>query len=79
VKKDRGGVSAGDNLRWEISGSDGELLITSRTPGNGNLQAIELGLSVDGSGQPELTGVSADATPSAVEALPAPAGNVARL
>ena len=42
----RGGVSAGDNLRWEISGSDGGLLITSRTPGNGNLQAIELGLSV---------------------------------
>lgn len=75
----RGGVSAGDNLRWEISGSDGELLITSRTPGNGNLQAIELGLSVGGSGQPELTEVSADATPSAVEALPAPAGNVARL
>jgi predicted dehydrogenase len=40
----RGGVSAGDNLRWEISGSQGELLITSLTPGNGNLQAVELEL-----------------------------------
>ena len=75
----RGGVSAGDNLRWEISGSDGELLITSRTPGNGNLQAIELGLSVRSSGQPELTAIPAPATPSTVKVPAAPAGNVARL
>ena len=72
-------MSAGDNLRWEISGRAGELLITSRTPGNGNLQAIELGLSVSGSGQPELAAMPAPATPSALQAPPAPAGNVARL
>jgi predicted dehydrogenase len=80
----RGGVSAGQNFRWEISGSHGELVITSSTPANGNLQAIELELTArteDG----ELTSVALapgaedDVLTRAVAELPAPAANVARL
>jgi predicted dehydrogenase len=79
----RGGASAGENLRWEISGSHGELLITSRTPGNGNLQAVELDLKArTGDAQPaQVTAAPGkdDEITRAVDALPAPAANVARL
>jgi predicted dehydrogenase len=40
----RGGTSRGDNFRWEINGSEGDLVLTA--PGvNGNLQTAELTLS----------------------------------
>jgi predicted dehydrogenase len=39
----RGGFSRGDNLRWEINGTEGDLVLSA--PGvNGNLQAAELKL-----------------------------------
>ncbi|MFB4263205.1 Gfo/Idh/MocA family protein [Nonomuraea sp. GTA35] len=39
----RGGFSRGDNFRWEINGTDGDLVLTA--PGiNGNLQALDLRL-----------------------------------
>lgn len=38
----RGGVSRGQNLRWEINGSDGDLVLTSVT---GNLQVADLSLA----------------------------------
>lgn len=37
----RGGVSRGDNLRWEINGTEGDLVLTST---NGNLQIADLTL-----------------------------------
>jgi predicted dehydrogenase len=76
----RGGVSRGDNLRWHISGSRGELLITSRTPGNGNLQAIELALEGASGAETTLHPIALPTPPAGTPALPAgPAGNVARL
>jgi predicted dehydrogenase len=75
----RGGVSRGDNLRWQISGSDGELLITSATPGNGNLQAVELRLEGACGAQSALHLIDIPG-PQPGPPLPAgPAGNVARL
>ncbi|GAA4573247.1 Gfo/Idh/MocA family protein [Planotetraspora kaengkrachanensis] len=39
----RGGFSRGDNLRWEINGTDGDLILTA--PGaNGNLQVADVKL-----------------------------------
>jgi predicted dehydrogenase len=38
----RGGASRGDNLRWEINGTEGDLVITAP---NGNLQVMELTLA----------------------------------
>ncbi|SDK34288.1 Predicted dehydrogenase [Nonomuraea maritima] len=39
----RGGFSRGDNFRWEINGTEGDLVLTA--PGiNGNLQALDLRL-----------------------------------
>ncbi|EIL95383.1 Gfo/Idh/MocA family protein [Rhodanobacter spathiphylli] len=43
----RGGVSRGDNLRWEINGTEGDLVITSSV---GNLQVADL-LLLGGSGK----------------------------
>lgn len=40
----RGGLSRAGNLRWEINGTDGDLLLTSPAP-NGNIQATELVLA----------------------------------
>jgi predicted dehydrogenase len=40
----RGGLSRAGDLRWEINGTDGDLLITSSAP-NGNVQATELVLA----------------------------------
>lgn len=37
----RGGVSRGDNLRWEINGSEGDLVVSSA---NGNIQVADLKL-----------------------------------
>ncbi|MEU4673453.1 hypothetical protein AB0F91_37245 [Amycolatopsis sp. NPDC023774] len=38
----RGGVSRGDNLRWEINGTAGDIVLTSS---NGNFQVADLTLS----------------------------------
>ncbi|MEU7630806.1 Gfo/Idh/MocA family oxidoreductase [Nocardia sp. NPDC049220] len=40
----RGGLSRAGDLRWEVNGTDGDLLVSSPLP-NGNLQAIELVLA----------------------------------
>ena len=40
----RGGLSRAGDLRWEINGTDGDLLVTSAVP-NGNIQATELDLA----------------------------------
>ncbi|MGK2868024.1 MAG: Gfo/Idh/MocA family protein [Mycobacterium sp.] len=40
----RGGLSRAGDLRWEINGTDGDLLVTSPAP-NGNMQATELVLA----------------------------------
>lgn len=40
----RGGLSRAGDLRWEINGTDGDLLVTSPAP-NGNVQATELVLA----------------------------------
>ena len=40
----RGGLSRAGDLRWEINGTDGDLLVTSPAP-NGNVQATELMLA----------------------------------
>jgi predicted dehydrogenase len=76
----RGGVSRGDNLRWQISGSEGELLITSAAPGNGNLQAVELSLEGAAGRETALHPIEIPGPRAGAAALPSgPAGNVARL
>lgn len=76
----RGGVSRGDNLRWQVSGSNGELLITSATPGNGNLQAVELRLEGASGADTTLHAIDIPGSRAGAPELPAgPAGNVARL
>ena len=76
----RGGVSRGDNLRWHVSGSAGELVISSATAGNGNLQAVELTLDGATGEETALHPISVPAPPALAPALPAgPANNVARL
>jgi predicted dehydrogenase len=77
----RGGVSRGSNLRWEISGTRGELLITSTTPGNGNLQAVGLQLTGGRDDDDRLAPLPVTDDPGAeIAAVPeGPARNVARL
>jgi predicted dehydrogenase len=73
----RGGVSRGDNFRWEINGTLGDLVLTSTV---GNLQVVD----------PVLAGARGDASEVEVLSVPAeyelaakapsgPAANVARL
>ncbi len=73
----RGGVSRGDNFRWEINGSEGDLILTSPV---GNMQLVPP-LLFGGCG--EAVEVEAMSVPSEYELVPAapegPAGNVARL
>jgi predicted dehydrogenase len=77
----RGGVSRAENFRWAISGTDGELLLTSTTPGNGNLQAIDLQLSGAFGDDATMSDIAIpDLDPETVRRLPpGPARNVARL
>jgi predicted dehydrogenase len=76
----RGGVSRGDNLRWQLSGSEGELLITSMTPGNGNLQAIDLLLGGARGTEANLQPLVLPGADAETVSLPTgPAANVARL
>jgi predicted dehydrogenase len=53
----RGGTSRGDNFRWEINGTDGDLVLTSAW---GNVQTAPLTLS---GGRDEATGVAALTVP----------------
>jgi predicted dehydrogenase len=76
----RGGVSRGDNLRWQLSGSEGELLITSTTPANGNLQAIDLLLQGARGAEARLQPLAIPGAATESASLPTgPAANVARL
>ena len=74
----RGGVSRGDNLRWEINGTDGDLVLTSA---NGNLQVADLtllGARRDEASVSELRAPDAYYTDVARD-LTGPAHNVAQL
>ncbi|VFR32319.1 putative oxidoreductase [plant metagenome] len=73
----RGGVSRGDNFRWEINGSKGDLVLTSPV---GNLQVINPSLF---GAQGDATAVQPLAVPPEYDLAPGapegPAANVARL
>jgi predicted dehydrogenase len=73
----RGGVSRGDNLRWEINGSEGDLVLTSPV---GNLQVLDPTLQ---GGRDEAATVEVLPIPTAYDLAPTapagPAANVARL
>lgn len=73
----RGGISRGDNFRWEINGSKGDLVLTSPV---GNLQVINP-LLLGGQGSDH--GVQPLPVPSGCDFAPhapdGPAANVARL
>ncbi len=73
----RGGTSRGDNLRWEINGSEGDLVLTSPI---GNLQVVAPtlhgGRGNDTSVRPLAIPAGHDLAPSAPDG---PAANVARL
>lgn len=73
----RGGLSRAGDLRWEINGTDGDMLVTSPAP-NGNVQATELVLA---GGHGTDTQVQQLAVPDDVagSGLHIPARNVARL
>lgn len=75
----RGGVSRGDNFRWEINGSEGDLVLTA---GWGNMQVAELtlagGRGTDSAVQPlEVPASYLDGVPA--ELSRSVAGGVARL
>jgi predicted dehydrogenase len=77
----RGGVSRTENFRWTITGTDGELLITSSTPANGNIQAIALrleGAFGADTAMAELEIPDRD-HPAIADIVAGPARNVARL
>jgi predicted dehydrogenase len=76
----RGGVSPAENFRWAITGTDGELVLTSSTSGNGNIQAIDLHLSGAFGADIAIADIPVpDRDEPAVAALGSAAGNVARL
>jgi predicted dehydrogenase len=77
----RGGLSRAENFRWAITGTDGELVLTSDTPANGNIQAIDLQLAGAFGGETHIAGIQPpDRDRPAVAAVSAgPARNVARL
>lgn len=75
----RGGTSRGDNFRWEINGSDGDLIITADW---GNMQVAELALAGGQVGQMRAEPITVpvsylDDVPH--ELANSPAANVARL
>jgi predicted dehydrogenase len=67
----RGGVSRGDNLRWEINGTEGDLVLSS---GVGNLQVADLGLQ--GGRGAEATATPVTMPPSYAEAPGGLSGDV---
>jgi predicted dehydrogenase len=68
----RGGLSRGDNLRWEINGSDGDLVLTAE---HGNIQVADLRLSGGRGGDPAVSEIPIPAA----DAFQGPGANVARL
>jgi predicted dehydrogenase len=76
----RGGHSRGDNLRWEINGTEGDLVLTA--PGiNGNLQVADLALAGGRGDDPSVAPIEVpDRYRTAVpRSLTGPAHNVAQL
>ena len=73
----RGGVSRGNNLRWEINGSEGDLVLTSPI---GNLQVINPTIEGARVGETEVKPLSVPPEYDLAPAAPlGPAANVARL
>lgn len=77
----RGGTSRAENFRWAITGTEGELLLTSSTPGHGNIQTIDLELTGAFGLETEMAALTIpDFDPPVIAQLnPGPARNVARL
>ncbi|MEV0672661.1 Gfo/Idh/MocA family oxidoreductase [Mycobacterium sp. NPDC050441] len=73
----RGGLSRAGDFRWEINGTDGDLLVTSPVP-NGNVQATELVLAGGRGPETHVAPVLAPDSLSGTE-LGNPARNVAAL
>jgi len=67
----RGGTSRGDNFRWEINGTDGDLVLTADW---GNVQVADLTLAIGRGGDTTVTPVDLPPT-----GLTGPARNVAAL
>jgi predicted dehydrogenase len=73
----RGGVSRGNNLRWEINGREGDLVLTSPI---GNLQVVNPTLEGARDGNTEVKPLTVPPEYDLTRvALPGPAANVARL
>jgi predicted dehydrogenase len=75
----RGGASRGDNFRWEINGTEGDLIITAD---RGSPQVAELTLSAGRAGDTSAAPVPVPASHRAdvpAELAGTPAANVARL
>jgi predicted dehydrogenase len=73
----RGGSSRAGGLRWEINGTDGDLLVTSPAP-NGNIQATELVLAGGRAGDDDVATIIAPESNPSIR-LQGPARNVAAL
>jgi predicted dehydrogenase len=73
----RGGLSRAGGLRWEINGTEGDLLLTSPT-GNGNMQATELVLAGANGDAPRVVPIDT-ADPDSTAGLSGPASTVAKL
>jgi len=73
----RGGLSRAGDFRWEINGTDGDLLVTSPAP-NGNIQATELALAGGRGSDKHLTTITVPDGPGGAR-LHVPARNVAAL
>jgi predicted dehydrogenase len=61
----RGGVSRGEDLQWEINGTDGDLVFRA-PPGNGNVQTIDLRLYGGREGDERVTALNVPASYAAV-------------
>ncbi|MEV4754514.1 Gfo/Idh/MocA family oxidoreductase [Micromonospora sp. NPDC049559] len=74
----RGGASRGDNFRWEINGTDGDLILTADW---GNIQVAQLALEGGRGADSRAARVEVPASPDGIpaELAQGPAGNVARL
>ncbi|WP_283604896.1 Gfo/Idh/MocA family protein [Mycolicibacterium poriferae] len=73
----RGGLSRAGDLRWEINGTEGDLLLTSPTR-NGNIPATELVLAGANGSATHVVPIAIP-DPDAALGLTGPPGNVAKL
>ena len=75
----RGGSSRAANLRWEINGTDGDLLLTSPS-GNGNIQIGDLALAAGHGTDTKIVEIELPSpTAEVVNVPPGPAVAVAEL